>query len=49
MGMEVVAEVSIDTYQRADTESLPFPPSSAIIHTHKTSLHLQEEVVVSLL
>ena len=44
--MEVVAEVSIVTYQRADRESLPFPPSSALIHTHKTRLHLQEEVVV---
>lgn len=47
--MEVVAEVSIVTYQRADRESLPFPPSSALIHTHKTRLHLQEEVMVFLL
>lgn len=47
--MEVVAEVSIVTYQRADRESLLFPPSSTLIYTHKTRLHLQEEVVVFLL
>ena len=43
--MEAMAEASIDTYQAADRESLSFPPSSALIYAHKTSLHLQEEVV----